>query len=139
MSVVHLSSSAINAACNAVVDLLDAGSGAGTILVYSGTMPDTPEDSPTVDNVLLATLTFNDPAFNPSDAGSAAAATITSDTSADYTGTAAWARLVDSDDNVIMDCDVATAGAAITLLSTNITAGDTVSISSFVVTVPSGV
>jgi hypothetical protein len=46
-----LETAARNAACNAVVDLIDAGSGAGT-LVFE-----------TSGDVEVATLTFSDPAF----------------------------------------------------------------------------
>lgn len=118
-----LSTAARNAACNAVVDLLDAGAGAG-LLVFR-----------TSGDVEVATLTFSDPAFGNAATGVATASAITSDTSATG-GTTTKATLEDSDATVVLTCTVGTSGSEINLSSTTIGASDTVSISSLTVTQP---
>lgn len=133
----YLSDAAIQAAANAVVDLIDAGAGAGTIQIRSGTRPATADTAAT--GTLLATLTFSDPAFgNATTAGVATASAITADSSADNTGTASWARILDSNSNPVMDISVGTSGAELNLDSVSIVAGGTVSVTSFTVTMPDG-
>jgi len=127
-----------NAACDAVVDGVDAGAAAGYLEIRTGTPPTNPDSAAT--GTLLATLPMSDPAFGAAASGVATANSITSDTSADATGTAGWARLYDSDDNPIADFDVgATAsGKDIEFDDVSFVAGGTVAISSFTVTVPVG-
>lgn len=123
-----LTANARNAAANAVVGLIDAGAGAGTVELKTAasTVQGTNE---------VATLTFSDPAFGAAAAGVATANAITSDTSA--TGGVATAFTVfDSDGNAVFEGGVATSGAEMTISSTNVGAGDTVSISSFTYTQP---
>jgi len=132
----YLPTASRNAMADALVDLIDGGTGAGTIQIRSGSRPSSANDAAT--GTLLATLTFTDPAFGAAATGTATASSITSDTSADNTGTATWARILDSDDNTIMDCSVGTSGAEINLDSVSITAGGTVAVSSFTVTMPDG-
>ena len=91
----RLAATARNAACDAIVDLIDAGAGAGTLVIRTGTQPANPQTAAT--GTTLATLTFSDPAFGNSAAGVATANAITSDTNVDATGTAGWARVYDSD------------------------------------------
>ncbi|MEW8418204.1 MAG: hypothetical protein AB2669_21400 [Candidatus Thiodiazotropha endolucinida] len=137
MANVRLANASQQAAMDAVVDLIDGGAGAGTIQIRSGTQPADANSAAT--GTLLATLTFSDPAFGATNtSGVATASAITDDTSADATGTAAWARVLDSNSNVIFDCDVGTSGATINLNTTSITAGGTVSITSFTMTHPDG-
>jgi hypothetical protein len=118
-----LSTSARNAACDAVVDLIDAGAGAGALIFR------------TSGDAEVATLTFSDPAFGNASSGVATANSITSDTSATG-GTTTKATLEDSDANVVLTATVSTSGADINLSSTSIGSGDTVSISSLTVTMP---
>ncbi|MCG7945853.1 MAG: hypothetical protein N0C84_05845 [Candidatus Thiodiazotropha taylori] len=137
MANVRLANASQQAAMDAVVDLIDGGASAGTIQIRSGTQPADANSAAT--GTLLATLTFSDPAFGATNtSGVATASAITDDTSADATGTAAWARVLDSNSNVIFDCDVGTSGATINLNTTSITAGGTVSITSFTMTHPDG-
>ena len=139
MSNVRLSTESNQAALNAIVDRIDAGSGNGTIKLYTGTQPATGSTS-TAGNTLLGTLTFSKPAFGDANAsGVATANAITADSSADATGTATWARIQDSDGNNVMDVDVGEAGTTVILPSVNISAGATLSISSATLTHPSGV
>jgi hypothetical protein len=118
-----LETAARNAACNAVVDLIDAGSGAGT-LVFE-----------TSGDVEVATLTFSDPAFGNASNGTATASAITSDTNATG-GTVAQASAYDSDSNKVMELTVNTSGADINLSSLTVGAGDTVACTSLTVTMP---
>lgn len=112
-----------NAACNAVVDLIDAGSGAGSLVFR------------TSGDVEVATLTFSDPAFGNASTGVATASAITSDTSATG-GTTTKATLQDSDSNIVITATVGTSGSDINLSSTVIGATDTVAVSSLTVTMP---
>ncbi len=131
------SAAARNAACNAVVDLLDAGSGAATLKFYTGTQPASP-DVAISDQTLLATLTFSDPAFGNASNGVATASPITSDVSVDASGTPTWARAADSDGNAIVDFSVGTSGADINFDSVTWIAGGTAAMTSFTHTVPVG-
>lgn len=131
----RLSNAAASAAADAVVDLIDAGSGAGTIKIYDGTIP-TNANTAIGSQVLLATLTFSDPAFGSASNGVATANSITSDSSADATGTAAWARIADSNGNTVMDVTVGTSGEDINFNTVSFVSGATIAISSLTYTQP---
>lgn len=119
-----LSTAARNAMCNAAVDLIDAGSGAGTLKLYTSA------------DALLVTLTFSDPAFGNAATGVATASAITNGTAGD-TGTAAKASMLDSDATVVISGLVVGAGSGdVNLNSVSITTGDVVSITSMTVTQP---
>ena len=126
--VVTLTTTARNAACDAIVDLIDAGAGAGTLELKTSasTVSGTNE---------AATLTFSDPAFGNASSGVATASAITDDTSATG-GTVSDATFFDSNSAAVLQCQVATSGSDINLSSTVIGVGDTVSITSLTVTVP---
>lgn len=130
----ELSAAARNAACNAVVDLIDAGSGAGYMQIRTGTQPATPTDAAT--GTLLATLTFSDPAFGNASSGVATASAITSDTNVDASGTAGYFHIFDSDNTGIFCGSVGTSGADINFNTVTFVAGGTAAISSLTVTVP---
>lgn len=131
----NLSAAAANAACNAIVDLIDGGSGAGTIAIYEGTKPAGPGTAIT-DQTLLATLTCSDPAFGNASNGVATASAITDDSSADASGTAQFFRVFDSSGTAIMDGTCGTSDADMVLVTTSITATQPVEISSWTFTVP---
>jgi len=135
MAVLKLSTVARNALANALKTAIDAGAGAGTIKIYDGTQPSTPQDAPTGSNHLLATLAFGDPSFETASVGVITANAI-AQVNAALTGTAAWARLADSDGNAIMDVDVGTSGNTIVLNTTSIVSGGPVLITSATLTVP---
>ena len=124
-----------NSMCDALVDSLDLGSGAGKILIYSGTRPANPNAS--ITGTLLATVTCADPAFG---AASSGAATLTDPASvtAVATGTATHFRAVDSDDTPKFDGSVTATGGGgdLTLGTTSITSGLAVDITGGTVTVP---
>jgi hypothetical protein len=126
MAVAH-STTARDAATNAVVDLLD---GAGSKLVFrlSGSI-----GSP---GTAVATLTCATPAFGASSSGTATAGAITSDTNA--TGNAspvATASLQTSGDTLHIHCAVAASGSDVNMSNgLTVANGDTVSCSSLTYT-----
>ena len=107
-----------SAMCDAAVDLLDAGSGAGRM------------DITTAGDVVLSSHTLSDPAFGAASDGVATASAIGDDTSANATGTAAKCKWYDSDSTLYFTGTVTAAagGGDIELNSTSISAGVTVSI-----------
>lgn len=143
MSDLTIANASAIAACDAVVDLVDAGTGAGKVIVYDGTIPTDADTAVTTQNV-LAEITLNDPAFgnaadNTGSARASANGLPVEDSSANATGTATWFRLVDSDDNVILQGDVSTTAAGtgdMQMNSTSIQSGAAVSITSFNVDMP---
>ncbi len=134
MATLKCSTTLRNALANAVKTAIDTGVGAGgTIKIYTGAMPATPQDAAT--GTLLATSTFPKPSF-----GAAATGVITANSipqvNAMATGTAGYARIADSDGNAIMDVDVGTSGATINLNTTSIVSGGPVLITSATITMP---
>lgn len=133
---IRLATAARNAAVDAVVDLIDAGAGAGTLKIYSGAQPATGNDEGTG---LLATVTFADPAF-----GAAATGTASATDPAAVTGTAAGtaASFVIEDStgaNVFNGTVTATGGGGdLQLSTTTISVGVTVDITSLTYTQPAG-
>jgi hypothetical protein len=126
--------------CDAIVDSLDAGAGAGLLRIYDGTIP-TDVDTAVGAQTLLAELTLSDPAFGAAAdvAGVGARATanaITGDTSANATGTASWFRAVDSSGNAKIDGTVGTSSADLVLGSVAIQSGVAVNVTSWTFTVP---
>ena len=118
-----------NAACDAVVDLVDAGTTNASGQIVFRTSGD----------VEVATLPMSNPAFGnagASVAGRADASAITDDSSATG-GTTTKFTLEDRDETEIFEGSVGTSGEDINLTSTVIGAGDTVSMgTSFTVTMP---
>jgi hypothetical protein len=135
---ITISTAARNAAADAIVDLLDAGSGPATIQIRSGSKPATPATAAT--GTLLGTLTASDPAFGNASNGVATAGAITGDSSADATGTAGYFRVLDSNGLAIMDGTITVTGGGgdMTLDSVSIVAGGSINITSFTVTMPAG-
>ncbi len=124
-----LSTAARNAAADAVVDLLDAG----TTNTYPALKIATAAFGAT-----LATIDFTDAtAFGASASGTATAGTMADDTSASA-GTAAVFECVDQDNTRVFEGTVTATGGGgdIELSSVSIGAGDTVSITSLTYTQP---
>lgn len=133
-----LSTAARNAAADGIVDLIDAGAAAGSIEHRTGSPPATPATADS--GTLLGTTPFGDPAFGAAASGTATAAAITSDTSADNSGDAGHFRVKDSDGNVIFQgtSGEAADSADMTFDNKTIVAGGTIAVSSFTVTQPEG-
>jgi hypothetical protein len=130
----RLSTKARNAACDAIVDLLDEGASAGLCRIRTGAQPTNVGDAES--GTLLGTLTFTDPAFGASATGTATASAITSDSSADASGTAGHARFMDSDAEVMFDAECAQGSGTVNFNNTTIVAGGTIAISAMTVTQP---
>lgn len=124
-----------NAMCDALVDGLDAGAGAGTIKIYDGTRPANPNAS--ITGTLLATVTCIDPAFGTASAGAATLSDPASVTAV-ATGTATHFRAADSNSNAIFDGSVTATGGGgdLTLATVSITSGLTIDLTGGTVTVP---
>lgn len=130
----RLSTNTRNKACDAIVDEIDAGSGAGIIAVRTGTQPTNVGDADT--GTLLGTLTFSDPAFGAASTGVATASAITSDTSADNSGTAGHFRVKDSNAAIHSDGTCGQGTGDLSFDNSTIVSGGVIAISSFTVTVP---
>lgn len=130
MAVIHLAATLRTALVELVDNAIDAGSAGGKIKIYTASMPSTPETAIS-SQTLLATCTFASTSKSSESAGVLTFASITNGTAV-ATGTAAWARITDSDDNVVCDVDVTvSAGTGMIKLNTlSIVSGDTVSINS---------
>jgi hypothetical protein len=113
------SNAAVNAEADAFSDLLDNG----YLRIYDGAQPAT-ADTALGAQVLLAELRFN-ATFAPAAVdGLLTANAITSDSSANATGTAAWFRALKSDGtSVVMDGTVGVASADAIINSTAISIG----------------
>lgn len=115
-----------DAMCNALVDLIDAGTADTTgdlVIMTSG-------------DVEVATLSWTaTPAFGNSSTGVATMNSINDDTSATG-GTAALHKFQDRDNAEVLRGTVATSGGDLNLSSLGIGAGDTVEVSAYTVTVP---
>lgn len=123
-----------NTAANAAADAVTALANSGKLRIYSGTKPAT-ADTALSGNTLLAELTMNATAFGAASAGVATANSITSDSSADATGTATFFRLFKSDGTtVICDGTVGTSGCDLNINTTSIVAGAVVAVSAFTYT-----
>lgn len=136
-----ISNAAARAALDAVVDLIDGGASAGTVIIYAGTEP-ADADASIGAATTLATITLADPAFGNSTDDTpgaiAAANSLPVSATASATGTASFFRVLDSDANVIMQGDVtATAGGGDMEINTvSVVSGATVRITAFNATMP---
>lgn len=126
-----LTTAARNAACDAIVDLLDAGNEAAQIVLTlsNGTTE-------------VATLTMNDPAFGSAVAGVATMdnSPTVEDTSATGNASAATIAIFNSMNSgtptEVFRCAVGTSGSDINLTNNVIAATEGVQLTSFTVTVP---
>ena len=110
--------------------------GSAKFRIYSGTRPAT--GAALSGNTLLAELTANSTFAAAASNGVLTLNAIADDTAADATGTAAWFRLVKSDNTFVLDGNVAASGSDLNLNTTSIVANATVSITSFVITEGNG-
>jgi hypothetical protein len=127
---ITLTAAARNAACDAIVDLVDGGSSDSTgdlVLMTAG-------------DVEVATLAFSNPAFGASSAGVATANALSNDTSATG-GTATKCKVVDRDNVTVWEGTVGITGSGedVELASNIIGAGDIVAVTSCTFTMPESV
>jgi nucleoside phosphorylase len=124
------SEESVNAKANAQATLCDNG----YLRLYDGAQPADPNVAVTT-QVLLAELRFAATAFTGAAGGIASANALTSDASANATGTATWFRAFKTDGtSPIFDGTVGTAGSDINLSTTSIVAGVSVNITAFSIT-----
>ena len=138
-AVVHLTNAVAKSMADAFTTALDAGT-AGIIEIYDGTIP-TDADTAIGAQVKLATLTFSGTSFGAATDGNPGglitANAITSDSSADATGTAAWARiLTQSGGTTICDVNVGTASTTMVFNTVAFTSGSTIACTAFTFTMP---
>ena len=116
---------------NAAAAFSDGGAAASKLRIYSGAQPANPDAAAT--GTILVEFTLGDPAF-----GAVADGNAVAPVAATATGTAAWFRMVDSNNAAIIDGDVTdTAGTgSLKVSSTAIIAAIDVSIVSMSFTVP---
>ena len=115
-----------SAACDAIVDKVDQGSGAGVLRI---------RDS---GGTVLASITLEDPAFGAASNGVATAASFPkTDSSADASGDAADYIVEDSDGTVIIGpVDVTQGSGSNQLINISIVATQPVTVNSLTFTVP---
>jgi hypothetical protein len=117
---VNYSTAVKTARMQAVADAIDAGAAAGYMEIGTAGMA-----------LVLATITLDDPCGTVTGDTLTLSGLPSIDTSADATGTAAAARIRDSDDNdVVTGLTVGTSGTNIIIDNTSITAGQAVSLNS---------
>ena len=122
---VTLTTAARNAAADAVVDLIDGGTGDATgDIAFSTSAPAT-----------LCICTMTNPAFGSASSGVATAAAITTGT-ATAAGTCALALFRNRANAEIFRCAVGTSGSDINLSSVTIAINDTIAVSSLTYTQP---
>jgi hypothetical protein len=133
----RLATATQNAACDAVVDLVDAGPSFGTIDIRDGGQPANANGGAT--GTLLATFTLADPAFSSAVAGVATLDnTPVISTVGLAAGTAGWFRMKDSTGATVLDGSVTATGGGgqIELNTTTISIGVTIEVVSGTVTMP---
>ncbi len=129
----QLTNAAASAAANAVTALIDVG-GAGFLRVYDGSQPAT-ADTAIGAQVLLASLRFSATSFGSASNGVSTAAAITSDSSADATGTAAWFRIFAGNGTTgVLDGTVGTSGCDINFNTVSFVIGAAISVSALTYT-----
>lgn len=130
------------AACNAIVDAIDAGASSGSVEIYNGTRPANPSVAVSTQTKLVD-FVLPEPAFGNAasvSGGAAATANAVTPVNALAAGTATWFRVFDGDGNALFDGDVSdtTGSGDMKVSSTTIVSGIEVSIVSFTFTQPKG-
>lgn len=133
----QLSTAAQNAACNAIVDLLDAGAGAPTIKLYTGTQAANANTAIGAQTLLVTFTLDATAAYGAASSGAAALDVSPAITAVAVAGgTATWFRAADSTGAVVFDGSVGTASADLIMNTTTIANGNTCELNGHTVTVP---
>ncbi len=125
---VTLTEAARNAACDAIVDLLDGGSGdASGDIAFAAAGP-----------AVVCECDFSTTAFGAASAGVATAAAISPGTvsGSSNPSTVSMALFRNKSDTEIFRCAVGTSGSDINISSTSVNDGDTITVTSLTFTVP---
>ncbi len=140
----HIRNATVITQANALATDVDSGVGAAICNIYSGSVP-TDADTALGAQVLLAAITLNDPAFATAvDASPGARLDLDvtpqpSTSSAAATGTASFARIVESGGTTIVQLDTVTAtggGGELEINNVAIQSGTTVTITAGSLTTP---
>lgn len=116
---------------NARLDEITAAAGSNALLnIYDGSRPATGGAATT----LLAQLTCNATFAPAASGGTLTLNAITSDSSANATGTATWGRITTSGATFVLDCSVGTSGTDVILNTASIVSGAAVACTSAVFT-----
>lgn len=132
-----LGTTARNAACDGIVDTIDGGTPPGRMEHRTGAQETNVSDASS--GTLLGTNLFSNPAFGAASTGVATANSVTSDTSADASGTAAHFRIytgAGGDTAALMQGNSGTASTDLVFDNNVIVSGGVIAISSGTVTVP---
>lgn len=123
-----------NAAANAAADAVCALANTGYLRIYDGTQA-ADADTAVSTQTLLAELRFGSTAFGAASGGIATANAISSDTSANATGTATWFRVLKSDGSTsLWDGSVGTSSSNLVFSTTSFVANAQIDVSSFTYT-----
>jgi hypothetical protein len=123
---------------NAAADAVCALANSGLLRIYDGVQA-TDANTAVGAQTLLAELTMNVTAFGAAVGGVATANAITSDSSANATGTASWFRVVKSDGvTVLFDGSVGTSGCNLNLNTVSLVVAATVSVTALTYTQQEG-
>jgi len=130
------------AACDTIVDAIDAGASVSTMVIYDGTRPANPGVAVGA-QVALATLNLPDPCFGNASAvsgGAAASGNAITEVNASASGTATWFRVYDGNGAAHHDGDVSGTGGSgdAKLSNTALVSGVGVSVVSMTYTQPKG-
>lgn len=128
----------IDARKNAMLDTFTAGIGSSPILIIYDATGGTPANANAAlgSQVLLGTLTFSATPFPAASGGTLTANTITQDTAADATGTAAFYRILNSAGTVTYaQGSVGTSGADLNLNTTSIVLNGPISVTALTISI----
>jgi hypothetical protein len=132
---IKLAAATLSYMAQGIINATDAGTGPGTIAFYGGAQPPGPGTAVGA-QPLLGTVTLSDPCATES-GGVVTFSPITMDSEADATGTATWARMLDSNGLAVADYDVGNeaSAAALKLNTTSIVIGGPILITSLSITI----
>jgi hypothetical protein len=126
-----------NAAADAIADLFDTGTPPARIEHRTSTQPTNVSDASS--GTLLGTNIMSNPAFGSASSGVVTASSITSDTSADASGTAGYFRIytgAGGDTAALCQGNSGTSGTDLVFDNATIVSGGVIAISSLTITVP---
>jgi hypothetical protein len=137
-AILRVADAARDAQLDSILALIDAGAGPGVVRIYDGAQPADADDAITTQN-LLCEIELDNPAgvvaagvltFEPRIGGDAGIAVAS--------GTATWARILDSDDNKVFDANVGETDQSLVINSVDIVVDGPVEIQSLTLGAPAG-
>ena len=134
MAVFNVTQTISSSLATVLLNAVDNDAAAGYIEFYTGTMPAKPETAPSGGNTKLGTCTCSTTSGTVA-SGVYTFSAITMDSSADATGTAAWARVRDGAGNACFDVDVSVTGGTgtVQMPTVSIVSGGPIAFNSFTV------